>query len=292
MRIVCPCPPGGLTDFLSRFVGQKFSETWGHQVVIDNRPGGATVIGSDIVAKSTPDGHTLGMFYSAHAVNANVLKNLPYDTVRDFAPVSLVARTAGIMTVLPGFPDKGVQEIVAAAKLKPGQLTYGSPGLLSSAHLTMEYLKVLTGADIRHIPYKGGSLTVIDMLAGRIDMMISSGPVLGPHIKSGKLRAIATTGAQRVKTLPSVPTIAEQGIPNFESYEWYGAFAPGKTPRDVVVKLQREITRIVQVPANSERIEELGAEPIGNTSDQFAAFVKNEMAKSAKLAQQINLKPE
>jgi tripartite-type tricarboxylate transporter receptor subunit TctC len=196
------------------------------------------------------------------------------------------------MTVLPSFPHKSVQEIVAAAKQKPGQFTYGSPGLLSSGHLTMEYLKVLTGTDIRHIPYKGGSLTVIDMLAGRIDMMISSGPVLGPHIKSGKLLAIATTGSKRVKNLPSVPTIAESGIVDFESYEWYGAFAPGRTPRDVIAKLQREITKIVQVPANAERIEELGAEPIGNTSDQFAAFVKNEMAKSAKLAQQINLKPE
>ncbi len=292
MRIICPFPPGGLTDILSRLIAQKFFEAWKQQVVVDNRTGGATVIASEILAKSSPDGYTLGMLLSTHAVNPSVIKNLPYDTERDFAPVSLVAIVPGIMTVLPSFPAKNVSDVVALAKAKPGQLTYASPGLLTSGHLSMEYLKVLTGVDIRHIPYKGGAPAVVDMLGGRVDMMISSGGSIGPHIKSGRLIAIAVTSSARVKSLPNVPTIAESGIANYETYEWYGVFAPAKTPRETVLKLQREIATIVQTPTIAERIEAQGAEPVGNTPEQFSVFVKNEMVKWGKLAREIGLKPE
>lgn len=292
MRIICPFPPGGLTDILSRLLAQKFFEAWKQQVVVDNRTGGATVIASEMLAKSTPDGHTIGMLLSTHTVNPSVIKNLPYDTERDFAPVSLVAIVPGIMTVLPSFPARNVQDIVALAKAKPGQLTYASPGLLTSGHLSMEYLKALTGVDIRHIPYKGGSPAVVDMLGGRVDMMISSGGSIGPHIKSGRLIAIATTSSTRVKSLPNVPTIAESGIANYETYEWYGVFAPARTPRETVLKLQREVAQIVRTPEIADRIEGLGAEPVGNTPEQFAVFVKNEMVKWGKLAREIGLKPE
>jgi len=292
MRIICPFPPGGLTDILSRILAQKFTENWGQQAIVDNRPGGATVIGSEMLAKANPDGHTLGMLLSTHAVNASVIKDLPYDTVRDFIPVSLMAITSGILTVQPSSSAKTVPQLVALANAKPGQLVYGSPGLLSSGHLSMEYLKALTSTDIRHVPYKGGSAAVVDMLAGRIDMMISSGPVLGPHITAGKLVAVAVTGSRRMKSLPDVPTVAESGIAGYETYEWYGVFAPGKTPQGVVRKLQQEVERTVRTPAITARIEELGAEPIGNTSEQFTAFVGNEISKWGKLARQIGLKPE
>jgi tripartite-type tricarboxylate transporter receptor subunit TctC len=292
IRIICPYPPGGLTDILSRLIAQKLSEAWGQQVVVDNRTGGAAVIASELLAKSPPDGYTIGMLLSTHTVNPSVIKNLPYDTERDFTPVSLVAIVPGILTVLPSFPAQNVKDIIALAKARPGQLTYASPGLYTSGHLSMEYLKVLTGVDIRHIPYKGGSPAVLDILGGRVDMMISSGGSIGPHIKSGRLIAIATTSSKRVKSLPNVPTIAESGIANYETYEWYGILAPAKTPPEIISKLQHEIAQIVRSAAVAARIEELGAEPIGNTSDQFSVFIKAEMNKWGKLAKEIGLKPE
>jgi tripartite-type tricarboxylate transporter receptor subunit TctC len=292
IRLISPYPPGGLTDILCRLIAQKLSESWGQQVIVENKPGGASVIASDMVAKSAPDGYTLGMLLSTHAVNPSVIKELPYDSVRDFAPVTLVALVPGIMTVRPSLPARNVREVIANAKANPGKLTYASPGPLTSGHLSMELLKTMAGVDITHVPYKGGSPAVLDLLGGRVDMMISSGGSIGPHIKSGKLIPIATTGAVRVKSLPDVPTIAESGIAGYETYEWYGIFANGKTPREIVAKLQAEIAKIVRSPAVSDRIEELGATPVGNTSDQFAAFVKDEIVKWGKHAQEIGLRPE
>lgn len=291
IRLISPYPPGGLTDILCRLVAQKLSESWGQQVIVDTKPGGASVIASDIVAKSAPDGYTLGMLLSTHAVNPSVIKELPY-SVNDFTPVTLVALVPGIMTVRPSLPVRNVRELIANAKANPGKLTYASPGPLTSGHLSMELLKTMTGVDITHIPYKGGSPAVVDLLGGRVDMMISSGGSIGPHIKSGKLIPIATTGSVRVKSLPDVPTIAESGIAGYETYEWYGIFAPGKTPPAILAKLQAEIAKIVRSPAVSERIEELGATPVGNTSEQFAKFVKDEIVKWGKLAQEIGLKPD
>lgn len=292
IRLLSPYPPGGLTDILCRLIGAKLSEAWNQQVVVDNKPGGASVIATDIVAKSSPDGYTLGMLLSPHAVNPSVIKNLPYDSVNDFVAVTLVALVPGIMTVRPTLAARSVKDVIALSKANPGQLTYASPGPLTSGHLSMELMKVLAGIDIRHIPYKGGSPAVVDMLGGRVDMMISSGGSVGPHIKSGRLIPIATTGNARVKSLPNVPTIAEAGIANYETYEWYGIFAPGRTPREVVVKLQQEVARIVRIPAVAERIIDQGADPVGNTSEEFTQFVRSEMSKWGKLAQQINLQAE
>jgi tripartite-type tricarboxylate transporter receptor subunit TctC len=292
IRLLSPYPPGGLTDILSRLIGAKLGEAWNQQVVVDNKPGGASVIATDIVAKAAPDGHTLGMLLSPHAVNPSVIKDLPYDSVNDFVAVSLVALVPGIMTVRPSLTARSVKDVVAMAKANPGELTYASPGPLTSGHLSMELLKVLAGIDVRHIPYKGGSPAVVDLLGGRVDMMISSGGSIGPHIKSGRLVAIATTGSTRVKSLPNVPTVAESGIANYETYEWYGIFAPAKTPREVVAKLQQEVARIVRIPSVAERIIEQGADPVGNTSEEFTKFVQAEMVKWGKLAQQIKLRPE
>jgi tripartite-type tricarboxylate transporter receptor subunit TctC len=292
IRLISPYPPGGLTDILCRMLGQKLGESWGQQVVVENKPGGAAVIATEIVAKAQPDGYTLGMLLSNHAVNPSIMKDLPYDSVNDLAPVSLVALVPGIMMVRPGLPARSVREVVALAKASPGALTYASPGPITSGHLSMELLNSMTGIDIRHIPYKGGAPAVIDLIGGRVDMMIASGGSSGPHIKSGKLIAIATTGKERVKAFPAVPTIAESGIAGYETYEWYGVFTTGRTPRPVVQKLQEEIARIVKSPSVSERIEEQGADPVGNTSEQFAVFVKDEMVKWGKLAKQIGLKAE
>lgn len=292
VRLLCPYPPGGLTDILSRMVAAKMGESWNQQVIVDNRPGGASVIATEIVAKAAPDGHTLGMLLSPHAVNPYVIKDLPYDAAKDFVAVSLVALVPGIMTVRPSLPARSVKEVIALAKSGPGQLRYASPGPLTSGHLSMELLKVLANVDIRHIPYKGGAPAVVDLLGGRIDMMISSGGSIGPHIKSGKLVAIATTGSTRVKSLPEVPTVAESGIAGYETYEWYGLFGPARMPQSTVAKIQQEVARIVRIPALAERIVEQGADPVGNTSEEFTQFVRSEMVKWGKLAQQIGLRPE
>lgn len=292
VRLLCPYPPGGLTDILSRMVAAKMAESWNQQVIVDNRPGGASVIATEIVAKAAPDGHTLGMLLSPHAVNPYVIKDLPYDAVKDFAAVSLVALVPGIFTVRPSLPARNVKDVIALAKASPRQLRYASPGPLTSGHLSMELLKVLANVDIRHIPYKGGAPAVVDILGGRVDMMISSGGSVGPHIKSGKLLAIATSGSSRVKSFPDVPTIAESGITGYETYEWYGVFGPAKLPKPTLLKIQQEIARIVRIPQIADRIVEQGADPVGNSSEVFTKFVQSEMVKWGKLAQQIGLRPE
>jgi len=292
VRLICPFPPGGLTDILSRLVGGRLAEMWNQQVVVDNRTGGASVIGSEIVAKATPDGHTIGMLLSAHSVNPFVIRKLPYDTLKDFAPVTLVAIVPGIWTVRPGLPARTVKEVIALAKSKPGELRYASPGQITSGHLSMELVKLMAGIDVVHIPYKGGAPAVIDILGGRVDMMISSGGSVNPHIKAGRLVPIATSAARRTKALPNVPTIAEAGIPGYDTYEWYGVLTTGGTPREVVRKLQQDIVKVLQNPTVVERIEEQGAEPVGNTPEEFLAFIKDEMTKWGTLARKIGLKPE
>ena len=292
IRLISPYPPGGLTDILSRLLAQKLSESWHQPVVVENRTGGSGVLATNIVAKAPPDGYTLAMLLSNHAVNPSVMKELPYDSANDVIPVTLVALVPGIMTVRPTLQARSVREVIALAKASPGTLTYASPGPITSGHLSMALLNAMTGVDILHIPYKGGSPAVLDLLGGRVDMMISSGGSIGPHIKSGKLIPIATTGKERVKSLPNVPTIAESGIAGYETYEWYGIFTTRNTPRAVVLKLQEEIARILKSPEVAKRIEELGADPVGNTSEEFTAFVKDETVKWGKLAKDLALKAE
>ena len=289
LKIIAPFPPGGATDVLSRLIGPKLTEAWGQQVVVENRPGGAAVIGTEIVARSPADGYTMGMFLTPHAVNPYVFKSLPYDTLRDFTAVSLVAIVPGILSVHPDVPAKSVAELIALAKAKPGTLAYGTPGPLTSGHLSIEMLKYKAGIEIVHIPYKGGAPAIADLVGGRIQMIINSPPSVIPHMKAGRLRALATTAAKRSTGLPEVPTIAETGVPGFDMFEWYGLFAPGKTSRDVVDKLGREVARIVQLPDIRERIIALGGEPVGNLPDEFGAFFKKEYESWAEISKQIKL---
>ena len=292
IRWIVPIPAGATADMITRLVAQKLNEAWGQQVIVDNRPGGAFVIGSDIVAKGNPDGHTVGTLLTPHIVNPFVLKDLPYDTLRDFTPVTLMVIVPGVMTMNPKVPAKNLKEVIALAKAKPSSLNYGSPGPLTSGHLSMEMLKLTAGINIQHVPYKGGAPAIADLIAGQVQFLISGPPGVLAHINSGRLKAIATTAAKRSPGLPNTPTFAESGVPGFDTYEWYGVFAPGKLPKDVLAKLSREIARIIKLPDMSEKLSAQGAIPVGNTSDEFAAFVKKEMNTWGKVAQKVGLKPD
>lgn len=292
IRWIVPVPAGATTDIVTRLVGQKLNEAWGQQVVVDNRPGGVFVIGSDIVAKAAPDGYTIGTLLTPHVVNPFVLKNLPYDTMRDFTPVTLMVIVPGVMTMNPGVPASTLKDVVALAKARPGQLNYASPGQLTSGHLSMELLKLAAGINIQHIPYKGGAPAITDLIGGQVQFLISGPPGVLPHIRSGRLKAIATTAAKRSPGLPDTPTFAESGIAGFDTYEWYGVFAPGKMPKAVLAKLSAEIARIVKLPDMSEKLALQGAIPVGNTPEEFAQFVKSEMSQWGKLAQKIGLRPD
>ena len=292
IRWIVPVPAGATTDIVTRLVAQKMSEAWGQQVVVDNRPGGVFTVGSEIVAKAQPDGYTIGTLLTPHVVNPFVLKNLPYNTERDFTPVSLMVIVPGVMTMFPGVGANNLKDVIALAKAKPGQLNYGSPGQLTSGHLSMEMLNLAAGIRITHIPYKGGAPAIIDLMGGRIQFLISGPPGVLPHIKSGRLKAIATTAAKRSPGLPDVPTFAESGLTGFDTYEWYGVFAPGRMPKPVLLKLSQEIARIIQLPDMSEKLALQGAIPVGNTAEAFARFVKGEMDQWGKLAQKIGLRPD
>ena len=292
IRWIVPVPAGATTDIVTRLVAQKMGENWGQQVIVDNRAGGAMIIGTDTVAKATPDGYTVGTLLTPTIVNPFVLKNLPYDTLKDLTPVSLMVMVPGLMTMFPGVPANNLKEVIALAKAKPGALNYGSPGPLTSGHLSMEMLKITAGINMTHIPYKGGAPAIADLIAGQIQFLISGPPGVLPHINSKRLKAIATTAAKRSPGLPDTPTFAESGLPGFDTYEWYGVFAPGNMPKDVLNKLSREIARIVNLPEMSEKLSVQGAIPVGNTSAEFTAFVKKEMDTWGKVAQQVGLKPD
>ena len=292
IRFVVPYPAGGTTDILSRLIGIKLSESWGQSVIIDNRPGAAAIIGSEIVATSSPDGHTIGMFLTPHAVNPFVMAKMPYDTLRDFAPVALVAVVPGLMVANPTLAATNLSELVALVRSKPGQFNYASPGPLTSGHLSMELLKSAAGVDITHVPYKGGAAALAATIGNQVQFLISGPPNVLPHIRTKRLRAIALTTAQRLAELPDIPTISEQGLPGYDTYEWYGIFAPGKTPRSTVEKLSAEVNRIIQLPDIHARMQEQGALQRKTSPDEFSRFVRLEMDKWGNLAKKIGLKPD
>ena len=292
IRWIVPLPPGATADILTRVFAQKLGEAFGQQVVVDNRPGGVFTVGSEIIAKAPADGYTIGTLLTPHVVNPFVLKNLPYNTERDFTPLTLMIIVPGVMTMYPGVGANTLKDVIALAKAKPGQLNYGSPGQLTSGHLSMELLKLQTGIDITHIPYKGGAPAIIDIVGGRIQFLISGPPGVLPHINSGRLKPIAVTASKRSPGLPNTPTFQESGVPGFDTYEWYGVFAPGQLPKPVLAKLSNEIARIIKLPEMSEKLAQQGAIAVGNSADEFATFVKNEMNQWGKLAQKIGLKPD
>jgi tripartite-type tricarboxylate transporter receptor subunit TctC len=291
LRIIVPFAPGGGSDTLARLIGDRLGEALGQPVVVDNKPGGSTIVGTVALANAPPDGHTLGLLSPPFVFNPFVTKSLPYDSDKDFAPVALIGVVPNVLTSHPALPAKTVAELVALAKAKPGQLSYAySP--LTSGHLSMELLKKEAGVDIEGVPYKGGGQAVNDLLGGQVQLMINSPINMLPHIRSGAVRALATTSVRRSQRLPDVPTVAESGFPDYDTYEWYGLLAPANTPREVAGRLNAEIAKILGDPAVEERLAELATEPRPLTPEAFGAFIDAERAKWAPIARNIQFKLE
>jgi tripartite-type tricarboxylate transporter receptor subunit TctC len=284
IRLIVPFPPGGPADILSRAIGQKLTDSWGQQVVVDNRAGAGGTIGSDLAAKGAPDGYTLLMgFVGTHAINPSLYSSLPYDVVKSYEPVSLVSTATIILVLHPSLPAKSVKELIAVAKSKPGELTFGSPGNGTPQHLAGELFNTMAGVKMTHVPFKGAVPAINDLLGGRISLIFSSAPPALPHVASGKLRALAVTSARRSSVSPDLPTVSESGLPGFEVINWYGVLAPARTPKSIVDKLNAEITRITNMPDVKERLSTVGIEALSSTPAQFAAFIKEETAKWAKV---------
>lgn len=290
IRIIVAYTPAGATDILARTVGQKLSESWGQPVIIDNRAGAAGNIGTEVAAKATPDGYTLIMGTAGtHGINVSLYRKLNWHPVTDFAPVSLVAMVPNIMVINNALPFKNVRELIAHAKANPGKLSYGSPGNGSTAHLSMELFKSMTGINLVHIPYKGSAGVLADVMGGQIAVTIDNMPPYLPQVKAGKIRALAVSPAKRSSAVPELPTIAEAGVPGYESGAWFGLLAPAGTPKDIVSKLSNETARILKQPDVNKRVSELGAEPVGSTPEEFAALIKAEIAKWAKVIKDANV---
>ena len=284
IRFVVPFPPGGPADILSRTIGQNLAESWGQQVVIDNRAGAGGNIGAEIVAKAPPDGYTLLMgFVGTHAINSSLYRTMLYDPVKDFEPVALVAMVTIILVVHPSIPVKSVKELIALAKAKPGELSFGSPGNGTPQHLAGELFDTMTGVKMVHVPYKGAVPALTDLLGGRLSMIFSSMPPALPHVQTGKLRALGVTSATRSPAAPDVPTIAQSGLKGYEVINWYGVLVPAKTSKEIVGKLNGEVVRIMNLPAVKERLAAQGAETFTSTPEKFAETIRTETEKWAKV---------
>lgn len=283
IRFIVPFAPGGGADLLARVIGQKLSEIWNQSVVIENRTGSGGNIGTELVAKSAPDGYTLLLGITGTlAVNPHLYRKLPYDPVKDFAPVALVASAPTVLVVHPSVPAQSLKDFIALAKAKPRQLNYGSAGNGTAGHLAMELLKALAGIDLVHIPYKGAGQATIELLGGQVDVGFLNMLAVTPYVAAGRLRALAVTSVRRSPVMPKVPVVAET-LPGYEAVGWFGVLVSAGTPGAIVTKLNEEIVRIVKMPDVRERLSNLGAEPIGSTPEQFAAYIKTELAKYAKI---------
>src|SRR5688572_9530272 len=283
IRLIVPYPPGGGNDTLARIFGQKLTESWGQQVVIDNRPGAGTTIGTTLASRAVPDGYTILLSSIAtHALAPYLYKNPGYDPVSDFAPITLLAIAPTILVLNNALPFKSLQELIAAAKASPGKYSYASGGSGSPPHMAGAIFASMTGITLLHVPYKGGAPAQIDTISGQTHMMFDTAASIMPQVKSGKLKALAIARDKRLSELPDLPTFAEQGVKGYEVNAWYSMHAPAGVPKQVIAKLNHEIVRILNTPEIAERIKQLGSEPVGNTPDQFAAFVKAEAAKYAK----------
>jgi len=290
IRILVPFVPGGATDILARLVGQNLTAAWGQQVVIDNRPGANGVLAADMTAKGTPDGHTLLFVAIGHAINPLLQKNLPYDTQKDFTPVSLAAILPLIVTVHPTVPANNVKELIALAKTR--RLNYASGGVGSSQHLATALFASMAKIDLVHIPYKGGNQGLLDTVGGQVNMMISTILSLSQHIKSGRLRGLAITTATRNAAWPDMPTVAEAALPGYQSIAWYGLVGPRGLPPPVLKKLSEEVSRIIKSKTVTENLTAQGADPVGNSSAEFGAFIRAETKRYEKVVRDAGVTTE
>ncbi len=293
IRFIAPNLPGGPTDILARLIGQKLAESLGHPVVIENRAGAGGNIGTEIAAKSPPDGYTLVTGNNAtFGANVSLYKHLAFDPIKDFAPIVLVATQPNILVVHPSLPVTSVKQLIALAKARPGQLNYAGSGMGAVAHLAAELFKSMARVDIVHIPYKSAAPALVDVIAGQNQLMFASSLSVQPHIKSEKLRALAVTTAKRSRLMPELPTIAEAGVPGFEATTWHGVVTTGGTPPAIVNKLNTEINRILQLPDVRERLGVLGAEILGGTPKEFADHIQREIPKWAKVIKDAGVRLE
>ncbi len=293
IRMIVPFAAGGGTDFVTRLFGQKLADAWGQQVVVDNRPGAAGILGSDIAAKATPDGYTLVMGSGSHNVNPSLYSKLPYDTQRDFAPITLIAIVPVVLSAHPAVQARDARELIALARSQPGKLSYASFGVGAISHLAGELLKATTKVDIVHVPYKGAGDALGNLLGGQVQLMFSSPASVVPQFKAGKLKGLAVTGGQRQKAAPDIPTFTEQGLAAVEINEWYGLLAPARTPAPVIHKIRDEIERILRTPEVSERLAAAQfAEPVGSTPVQFSAFIGAEIPKLSKIIRDAGIRAE
>jgi len=287
-----PSLPGGGTDISARLIAPKLSDFLGQQVVVDNRAGAASMIGTEAVARAAPDGYTLLMGISTLTINPSMHVKMPYDAGRDFAPVSQVAVLPNVLVVHPSVPAKTVKELIALARARPTQLTYASAGVGSNLHLTMELFLHMAGIRMVHVPYKGSSGAFVDLLSGQVAAMTTTILSAAQLLRGGRLRGLGVTGAKRNPAMPEIPTIAEAALPGYEAVQWYGVLAPAGTPRDIIGKLHAGIVRAVQDPSVKERFATDGAEPIGSTPEEFAALIQADLSKWAKLIREAGIKSE
>lgn len=293
IRMIVPFAAGGGTDFVTRLFGQKLADAWGQQVVVDNRPGAAGILGSDIAAKASPDGYTLVMGSGSHNVNPSLYGKLPYDTRRDFAPITLIAVVPVVLSAHPAVQARDARELIALARSQPGKLSYASFGVGAISHLAGELLKTTGKVEIIHVPFKGAGDALGNLLGGQVQLMFSSPAAVVPQFKAGKLKGLAVTGSQRQPAAPDIPTFMEQGLAAVELNEWYGLLAPARTPAPVIVKVRNEIVRILRTPEVGERLAATQfAEPVGSTPGEFSAFIDAEIRKLSKIITDAGIRAE
>ena len=291
VRMIVPFPPGGTTDILGRLAAQKLSEALGHQVIVDNRPGAGGNIGAELAAKSPADGYTLlAAPGSTLTIHPSLYAKLPFDPLRDFAPITMLAAVPNLLVVHPSLPVKSVKDLIALAKAKPGELNYASTGAGQSTHLSMELFKNMAGVKITHVPYKGSAPAISDLMGGHVLLMFDNMPSALPQAKAGKLRGVAVSTSKRSPVMPSVPTVSESGLPGFEVSVWFSVLAPANTPREIIDRLNAVLVKALHTPDMRERLASQGGEAIGNTPEAFAAQMKADIAKWAKVVRDSNIK--
>jgi tripartite-type tricarboxylate transporter receptor subunit TctC len=290
VRIIVPYPPGGGNDLLGRPIAQKLSEKWGQNVVIDNRGGASGMIGADAVAKSAPDGYTILLCASPEcALNVTLYPKMAYNPTRDFATITQLAVSSLVLSVHPSLPVRSAQEYIALAKKQPGELAYSTVGAGSPHHIAGEWMKLMTGININHVPYKGGSPQLIDLMGGHIHSGFVALPVIAPHAKSGKVRLLAVTTARRSPTIPDVPSLAESGLAGFDVSQWYGVVVPAATPGDITAKIHADMAELLRLPDMKSRMGDLGAEPVGSSPAQFGEFIRAEITKYQKIVKETKI---
>jgi tripartite-type tricarboxylate transporter receptor subunit TctC len=292
VRIMVGASAGGGTDIIARVLAQRFSTAFGQQFIVENRPGAGNMIGIESVARSAPDGYTLLMVPSTLALNSVLYQKVNYDPIRDFAPITLAATAPNVLVVNPSIPAQTLAEFIALAKKKPGELTYGTPGVGTSPHMSMELLKSMAGLDIRHIPYRGTAPAVTDIISGQISAMFANALTAKPQVDAGKVRALAVSGPKSIEAMPNVPPVAQAGVPGYDAMQWYGLLAPAGTPPDIIKRLHAEATKALGTAEMKEKLAGDGAEPGGSSSAEFAALIKSELEKWAKVARTAKIEPQ